>query len=339
MRIVVTGATGNIGTSVVDALRADPAIREVIGVARRAPAPTEGGDVVVAADLAVDPLDPIVDGADAVVHLAWKIRPSHDPMAQWRTNVLGSARLARAVERADVPTLIFASSLGVYAPAPSDSPVDETFPRATASRLPYTRHKVAVERLLDALGERAGTRVVRLRPGLVLKPEAAAAIRRIFVGPLLPSALLHRRLAPLFGWIPFSASVVATEDVARAVGRAVHRPVHGAFNLAADTPIGRGRGRPGLLGDGVRTVVAGAWMARLGPLDPGWVELVRRAPVLDTARARDELGWTPTLDGPEVLARFLDGLRRDEGTATPPLDADAGGALRHREVADVVLDR
>lgn len=138
MRIVVTGATGNIGTSVVDALRADPAVHDVVGVARRVPDSTASGEIV-AADLAVDPLDPIVEGADAVVHLAWKIRPSHDPMAQWRTNVLGSARLARAIERNGVPTLIFASSLGVYAPAPSGSPVDETFPRATTSRLPYTR--------------------------------------------------------------------------------------------------------------------------------------------------------------------------------------------------------
>lgn len=173
----------------------------------------------------------------------------------------------------------------------------------------------------------------------MLKPGAAAVIRRIFVGPLLPSAVLHRRLATVFGWLPFSASVVATEDVAVAVGEAVHRPVHGAFNLAADTPIGRGRGRAGLLGDGVRTAVAGAWMARVGPLDPGWVELVRRGPVLDSTRARDELGWAPTIDGPALLARFLDALRADEGSPTPPLDPDAGGALRHREVADVLFDR
>lgn len=338
MRIVVTGATGNIGTSVVDALRADPAVDEVVGVARRPP-PTTGGGDVVSADLEVDPLEPIVEGADAVVHLAWKIRPSHDPMAQWRTNVVGSARLARAVERTGVPALIFASSLGVYAPAPSGAPVDESFPRATTSPLPYTRHKVAVERLLDTLEDRAGTRVVRLRPGLALKPGAAAAIRRIFAGPLLPSALLHRRLAAVIGALPFSASVVATEDVASAVALAIHRRVHGAFNIAADTPIGRGRGRGRLLGDGVRLAVRGAWLTRLGPLDPAWVELVRHGAVLDTARAREELGWAPTLDGPAVLARFLEGLRADEGTATPPLDPDAGGALRHHELADVVLDR
>lgn len=85
--------------------------------------------------------------------------------------------------------------------------------------------------------------------------------------------------------------------------------------------------------------VASAWRTRLGPLDPGWVELVRHGPVLDSTRARDELGWTPTVDGPALLATFLDALRADEGTATPPLDPNAGGALRHREIADVVLDR
>ena len=37
MRVVVTGATGNVGTSVVSALAADPNVTEIVGLARRAP--------------------------------------------------------------------------------------------------------------------------------------------------------------------------------------------------------------------------------------------------------------------------------------------------------------
>lgn len=237
MRIVVTGATGNIGTSVVAALRADPAVEDVVGFARRRPAATDDGEFV-AADLAVDPLDPIVEGADAVVHLAWKIRPAHDPMAQWRTNVLGSARLARAAERNGVPALIFASSLGVYAPATSGAPVDETFPRAATSPLPYTRHKVAVERLLDALEARAGTRMVRLRPGRCSSPGrppasgASSSARcsrarcsrdaspRCSVG--FPSA---RRWSPPTAWRPPSVTASTVACTARSTWPPIRRSV------------------------------------------------------------------------------------------------------------------
>ena len=35
MRVVVTGASGNVGTSVLEALAEEPAVKEIVGIARR----------------------------------------------------------------------------------------------------------------------------------------------------------------------------------------------------------------------------------------------------------------------------------------------------------------
>ena len=119
MRVVITGATGNIGTSLVDALLADERVEAIVGIARRIPSIRPPRTTWTALDVGRDDLAAAVHGADAVVHLAWTISPSHDARAMWRTNVLGSRRVAEAAAGAGVPVLVHASSVGVYAPARS----------------------------------------------------------------------------------------------------------------------------------------------------------------------------------------------------------------------------
>src|SRR5829696_6124337 len=128
MRVVVVGATGNVGTSLVRALAADPAVDTICGVARRLPSLEVENTDWLTADIARDELAPIFRGADVVVHLAWLIQPSHDLNALWRVNVEGSSRLLRAVAEAKVPALVYASSVGAYSAGPKDRFVDESWP-------------------------------------------------------------------------------------------------------------------------------------------------------------------------------------------------------------------
>src|SRR5215208_4944490 len=167
MRIVVTGATGNVGTSVVRALaEAD----EIVGIARRRPAWTAPRVCWITADVARDDLSAHFAGADTVIHLAWLIQPSRDGAELARVNIEGSRRVFEAAANAGVKTLVHASSVGVYSPAPKDRAVDESWPRDGVQSLFYARHKAAAERALDAV-ETANPRlrVVRLRPGLIFK--------------------------------------------------------------------------------------------------------------------------------------------------------------------------
>ena len=122
MHVVVTGATGNVGTALLQALLDDPAVERITGIARRAPAMRPERVHWVAADVAEADLIPAFDGADAVVHLAWAIQPSRDRAALRRTNVDGSARVFDAAVRAGVPALVYASSVGAYFRGPEGRP-------------------------------------------------------------------------------------------------------------------------------------------------------------------------------------------------------------------------
>lgn len=118
LRVAVTGATGNVGTSVVRALSTDPEVADVLGLARRRPEASAPGVRWAAVDLSHEDspamLDRYLADTDAVVHLAWRFQPTHDPVVTWRNNVLGSVRVFEAVARAGVPTLVHASSVGAY---------------------------------------------------------------------------------------------------------------------------------------------------------------------------------------------------------------------------------
>src|ERR687894_2936118 len=198
MRVVVVGATGNIGTSVLRSLEKEESVESVLGLARRLPGLTMPKVEWASADVVTDDLVPHLRGADAVVLLAWIIQPSRDLNRQWMINVEGSMRVAWAAKKAGVPALLYASSVGAYSPGPKDRRVDESWPTNGISTSFYARHKAEVERRLDRFErERPEVRVVRLRPALKFKREAASGIRRLFAGPLLPSFLVQRRLIPV----------------------------------------------------------------------------------------------------------------------------------------------
>ena len=223
MRVVVIGASGNIGTSVLQALEADPEVSEVIAVARRAAPPTPKVEWRER-DVTADDLRPDLEGADAVVCLQWLIQPSRDLETLRATNVDGNRRVFEAAAAAGVPALLYSSSVGAYSPGPKDRAVDEQWPTGGIESSFYSRHKAEVERILDEF--EAGMRVVRMRPALVFKREAASGIRRLFAGPLVPSPLVRRSLIPV---VPRSP---------RLRFQAVHSlDVGEAFHLAAQSPV------------------------------------------------------------------------------------------------------
>jgi UDP-glucose 4-epimerase len=342
MRVVVFGATGNVGTSVLRALAAEPAVTSVLGAARRRPALVVAKTEWATADVAVDDLVGLVRGADAVVHLAWAIQPSRDLNALWRTNVEGSTRVFKAVGEARVPTLVYASSIGAYSPGPKDRRVDETWPVDGVATSFYARHKAEVEHRLDRFErETPHMRVVRLRPGLIFKREAASGIRRLFAGPFLPSPLVRPQFVPFVPDVPgLRFQAVHTDDVAQAYRLALLHPVRGAFNIAAE-PVLDIQTIARLLGARTVRVPARAlhgaaaltWRLRLQPTPPGWIDLAFGVPLMDTRRAQQELGWVPQRSASDAFMELLAGFRECAGLDTPPLSSNTGGPLRLRELA------
>jgi hypothetical protein len=82
----------------------------------------------------------------------------------------------------------------------------------------------------------------------------------------------------------------------------------------------------------LRAAASLTWRAHLQPTSPGWIDLARGVPVMDTTRARTELGWEPRHSAGDALLELLDGLGAGAGGATPPLERHAGGRFRGREL-------
>ncbi|MGN8048291.1 NAD-dependent epimerase/dehydratase family protein [Curtobacterium sp. 22159] len=337
MRVVVVGATGNVGTAVLRRLAtaagADGSSAvEIVGVARRLPdahAEPYRAALWHAVDIgshdAVARLAAVFQGADAVVHLAWALQPTHDIPAQYRTNVLGTANVLEAVARSGVPQVVVASSVGTYRGVDVDgkrTPVDESWPADGIPTATYSVHKAANEAAMDVF-ERTHPDVVvtRLRPGLVFQ-RAAGEIRGLFLGHLVPMSIvrwLRWALLPLP--LPFVFQAVHADDVADAFWRAIERRAGGAFNIAAGPVLNPPRiARAfGMLGAVraplwlVRGIVTATWRLRLQPTDAGWVDIAAQVPVMRTDRARSELGWEARHTSEdalrELVAGFADGAR------------------------------
>ncbi len=346
MRIVVTGATGNVGSRLVERLASDDAVDHVLGVSRREPPDVPAGVDWRPVDVGEDVPTDLLRGADAVIHLAWLFQPTRDPATTWRANVEGTARLLRAVAEARVPTFVQASSVGAYSPAPGH-PVDESWPTHGMPTAAYSREKAYVERMLDSFEQRhPSTRVVRLRPGFIFRRESAVQQRRLFGGPFAPATLMARIGLPLVPDLRVSFQVVHTDDAVEAYRLALLGDVRGAFNIATD-PVLTMREVAQVLGARTfpvprrvtRVAVGAAWAAHLVPASPGLFDMLAALPIMRTDRARDELGWQPRFGGRATFRELWDGLLSGTGAPTPPLDPRTSGGLRSQELRSGVGHR
>jgi UDP-glucose 4-epimerase len=342
LKVAITGATGNVGTSLIRALQNEPRVGSIVGIARRRPEKRVPKVTWRRGDVVTDDLVPLFEGCDVVVHLAWLIQPSRDLKILHATNVDGSRRVFEAAAAAGVPSLVYASSIGAYSPGPKDDAgVDESWPTEGIPSSFYSRHKASTEALLDDF-ERANPRmrVVRLRPGLIFKRESAAEVRRLFFGPFLPGSLLRRSLIPFVPDIDaLRFQVVHSLDAGEAYRLAIVKGVSGAFNVATEPVMDPARlgellgARPVKVPPRVLKIGADVtWKLRLQPTPSGWLDMALEVPIMDTTRARTELGWKPRFDAGDAILELMEGLREGAGMDTPPLDPKAGGRGRIKEL-------
>ena len=342
MRIVITGASGNVGSALVRRLAEDGG-HELVGVVRRPPGndvsfpPMRWSAIDLTDDADTEGLHAACEGADAVVHLAWGFQPSHREDHLRELGVGGTGRVIDAVVATGVPHLVHMSSVGAYSPKEDDAPVDESWPTGGIATSMYSRHKAAAERLLDELEiDVPDVVVTRVRPGIVGQRAAGSALLRYGLPALVPAGLL--RHVPV---VPIDAGLVIpmvhADDVADAIARILEARAPGAFNLAAEPPVtaedvadALGARLVHVPSGAVRAAVSASWHARVQPLDPGWIDMGYAVPLLDTTRARTELGWAPATDATAVLAETLAGMQDSawSGSAVLRPRTVAGGLLR-----------
>jgi nucleoside-diphosphate-sugar epimerase len=320
--VAVTGPTGTFGAGLVPLLQADDRIAKVVGIARRPFDPADEGWTKMAyrqgdvRDQAT--LREAFEGADVVVHLAFLIIGGNAETTR-SINIDGTLNAFRAAVAAGVKRFVYASSVAAYG-FHRDNPVGmtEEWPTRPAERLFYAREKAEVEEHLQEISARhPEVELYLLRPPVVLGPHAIGA-KDMLPGPLGP---LSRPLQARIGRSPVRLPVFAPDipiqlihehDVGTALLQCVvGAGPPGAYNIAGDgvlsaVDVVRELGFfPVRLPGGPAHAVARRLAQLPLPSFAQWVEAMSHPAIMDTTRARTELGWTPTYTGLQALQSML----------------------------------
>ncbi len=314
MRILVTGASGFIGSHLLSLLLARGwQVRGTVRSAERLdrlPAPAEG--VVVGALGPQTDWSEALAGVDVAVHLAARVHVMRDadPSAYSRANVDGSRRLAEEATAAGVKRLVFMSSVKAMGEAERAArPWREEDPCLPQDE--YGRSKLEAERAIAEAACQTGMETVVLRPPVVYGPGVTANIFTLF-------CMVNRGWPLPLGSVDNRRSFIYVGNLVHALMAAAEHPkAAGETFLVSDgqdlsTPeliraIGRALGRP----------------ARLFPLSPGLLRGVARclgrsaevdrllgSLVVDSTRIRRRLGWEPPFLLEQGLARTAEWYRR-----------------------------
>jgi nucleoside-diphosphate-sugar epimerase len=322
LTVAVTGPTGTFGFGLMPLLQDDDRVGRVVGIARRPFDPSEHGWTKLeyrrgdVRDEAV--LKEAFNGADVVVHLAFLI-VGGDKATTRAINVEGTLNVFRAAAAAGVQRFVYASSVAAYG-FHRDNPVGmtEDWPTRPAERLFYAREKAELESLLqDAAGEHPELALYLLRPPIVLGPHTLGA--KELPGPLGPlsrrmNGRLPRTPVPFPVLVPdLPLQFIHEDDVGRALLQCVVAAgPPGAYNIAGDdvlsaVDVARELGlRPLRLPAGPAHLAARA-VSKVPflPSFASWVEAMSQPAIMDTTRAKTELGWTPQYTGLEALRATL----------------------------------
>lgn len=318
LTVAVTGPTGEIGISAVTALEREPAVEKIIGMARRPFDPVSCGwqkTVYQQGDiLDREAVDALVAQADVVVHLAFIIMGSREESS--RINLQGTRNVFEATVAAERPRrLVYTSSVAAYG-YHSDNPVPltEDVPTRGSAEHYYSAQKAACEALLADVTKGSSLEVFVLRPCIVAGPKATALADAMpwnqLPGPVRAISKVAPMLKPVVPDPGFPLQLVHHDDVAEAIALAATAPAPpGAYNIAGDGVVTVSEVAKALGGRPVRVpaVAASAASAAISrvPFVPSileWLHVARTSVVMDTTKARTQLGWRPVHSAQETLA-------------------------------------
>jgi nucleoside-diphosphate-sugar epimerase len=324
LTVAVTGPTGDIGRSLLRALDRNPEVGRISAMARSPFDPAEAGlsktEYRQADVLDADAVAEVIAGADIVVHLAFVI--IGDLKQTTSVNLQGSRNVFSAAIESGAKRLIYASSVAAYG-FHDDNPdlLTEDVPARGTQRHYYSAQKAELEGALWDLLDAGGPDAYVFRPCIVAGPDALALLETIpyiQLSERMPSAVLRAlefmpALKPVIPdpGVPFQ--LVHHDDVATAMEAAVlGRGEPGVYNLAGDgtmtmSDLARALGWYSVPVPDLALGAAAELVARLPfmPAEAQWIESLRHPVLMDTTRAREQLGWRPEHDAAETLEAMV----------------------------------
>lgn len=315
-RALVTGATGGIGLSLAPALLRHGL--QVVATGRRAEPGVRlaaAGAAFHAADLAMDPLAPLLEGVDTVFHLAARSAPWGAASAFERDNVAVTRRLLAAARDAGVRRFVFASTPSIYAERRDRLDLTEASPVARAFSGDYARTKYRAEQLVLA-ADTPEMRTIALRPRAVAGPDDAVLLPRL-------ARVAARGRIPLPRGGEALIEITDVRDVAEAFIAAARPDVAGgiAVNISGGNPrpfkdlvaeVCRVSGlpyrplslpEPVLYGAAGVAEAAAQWTRREPAITRHGAMVIAWSQTFDLSAAERLLDWTPR-HSPEETIRF-----------------------------------
>jgi UDP-glucose 4-epimerase len=319
LRVAVTGPTGEIGISTIEALESHPDVAGIIGMARRPFDPAERGwsktEYRQGDILDRDAVNALVAEVDVVVHLAFIIMGSREESA--RVNLEGTRNVFEATAAAQRPRrLVYTSSVAAYGyHADNPTPITEDVPPQGSAEHYYSEQKAACEAALNEITADSSLEVFVLRPCIVAGPKATA-LADAMPWNQLPSPIrrLTQSLPLPKPWLPDPGTpmqLVHHDDVASAVALAVtttSAPA-GAYNLAGDgvlsiSDIADALGARPIRVPRAAAVATSEVISRL-PFVPAaleWLHAGRTSVVMDVSKAKEQLRWKPRYSAAQTLS-------------------------------------
>ena len=322
LTVAITGPTGEIGISAVEALERRPEIERIIGMARRPFDPSAHGwtkteylqgDIL---DRVV--VDALVADADVVIHLAFIIMGSRKESA--RVNLQGTRNVFEATVAADRPRrLVYTSSVAAYGyHSDNPIPITEDVPTRGSPEHYYSEQKAACESALVETTADSSLEVFVLRPCIVAGPKAPALAEampwRQLPGPVKRVAQALPLLKPPFPDPGTPLQLVHHDDVGSAIALAATTSASpGAYNIAADgvmsmSELAEALGARPVRVPRIAATAASEVIARV-PFVPSaleWLHVGRTSVVMDTSKAKTQLGWTPKYTAAETLSALAE---------------------------------
>lgn len=227
-----------------------------------------------------------------------------DPIFDADVNIRGMLSLLECCRKTGVKNVIYSSSGGTVYGEPARLPIDETHPLGPIS--PYGASKLAGEYYLDVYSSSWGMKTVIFRYANVYgprqRPHGEAGVVAIFCLDLLAGT------APTIHWDgEQEKDYVYVGDCVRANLAALDAERSGVYNIGS----GVGTSVNELFRHISGTMGASDVRPQRGPRRPGDVRRI----YLDTTRARDDLGWGPSVPLEEGIRLTAEFFRRNAASA------------------------
>lgn len=324
LTVAVTGPTGEIGISTVDALERDPAVERVIGMARRPFDPESHGWTKTSYQqgdiLDRDAVNALVADADVVVHLAFIVLGTREESQ--RVNVAGTRNVFESTVEAERPRrLVYTSSVAAYGyHSDNQVPLTEQTPLRGSAEHYYSEQKAACEMMLAEITDGSSLEIFVLRPCIVAGPKATA-LADAMPWNQLPSALRSATKAVSILKPPFPdpgtpMQLIHHDDVAAAIALVASTAAPaGVYNIAGDgevslSEVATALGARPVRVPAVTATIASAVISRLPfmPSSAEWLHATRTSVVMDIGKAKSVLGWTPRYTAAETLQSMASAL-------------------------------